>query len=477
MTARKGNRPVTSTTDRGSNGRTPGARRVSASADGGGPHDAASATASGRRRIPAVVGFSVAVVMFVTVMAAAGAPSTLLVVYQKAWHFADWELTVAFSVYAVTLLLALLILGSLADHIGRKPMMLGSLLLQIVSLLLFLLSTNVGGLTLARAVQGVATGAATIAFSAYISEAAPVGKKKLGALFVSVASFGGMGIGAILTGVAIQISPHPDEIVFGTAACLLAAGLLVLIFAPDTVEPVPGAIKSLIPGIKIPPVARRTFLSLTPGLIGVWMAAGLVLGLAASIATQQLHVADGIPSGVLVGIQPVTATVATLVLAPRLDARRLLMVGYASMLAGVCLEIASFWTSNAIFMIVGASLAGVGFGSTFSASLSALVPLARPHERGGMFSAFYFIGYLAYGVPTVFAGLLADLSGLLVSATVYASVIIAVMAAALAGWIAHRSRSADSTSRLPGPTETSTARASENGADTRHGILERAQER
>ena len=50
---------------------------------------------------------------------AAGAPTPLLALRQEQWGFSSG--TIAFSVYALGLLVALLVAGSLSDHIGRRP--------------------------------------------------------------------------------------------------------------------------------------------------------------------------------------------------------------------------------------------------------------------------------------------------------------------------------------------------------------------
>ncbi|MCZ9343308.1 MFS transporter, partial [Streptomyces sp. TRM76130] len=56
----------------------------------------------------------------VAVAFGAGAGSPLFVLYQREWGFPDWQLTTAFTVYAVTLLATLLVAGSVSDHIGRR---------------------------------------------------------------------------------------------------------------------------------------------------------------------------------------------------------------------------------------------------------------------------------------------------------------------------------------------------------------------
>ncbi|PBI91913.1 bicyclomycin/multidrug efflux system [Rhodococcus erythropolis] len=381
--------------------------------------------------ISALVGFAASTAAFVTIMATAGAPSTLLVVYQQQWHFPDWELTVAFSVYALTLLMSLLVLGSLSDHIGRKPLLIGSLVVQIAAMMVFLAAGDIRLLILARAVQGFATGAAMSAFSAYLTEVAPERSKKLASLMVSIASVGGMGLGAVATGFAIELTDSPAEVVFSCATVVFVIVLVAILCSPETIRPVPGAIASLKPRIVVPHAARRVFRSLTTGLIGIWMAAGLMLGLAASVARAELHVTGGIISGLIVGVQPIAATLAAVALGPALGARRLVRLGYCAVLAGVAIECVSFWMGSVPLILLGASVAGLGFGGAFSGTLRLLTPLAPAHQRAQLFAAIYLVGYLSYGLPTVAVGILVEKIGLLDGATVYAAAIGVVMLAAL----------------------------------------------
>jgi MFS family permease len=55
-------------------------------------------------------------------MATASAPSPLYPLYRERWGFSITTLTVIFAVYVVGLLGALLTVGSLSDHLGRRPM-------------------------------------------------------------------------------------------------------------------------------------------------------------------------------------------------------------------------------------------------------------------------------------------------------------------------------------------------------------------
>ncbi|MEO8906883.1 MAG: MFS transporter, partial [Microbacteriaceae bacterium] len=136
---------------------------------------------SGRRTVSRGLAFTGIALILVILFASSAAPSPFFVVYQVEWGFPSWLLSFAFAIYAVTLLIALLSVGSLSDHIGRRPVLIGALALQAAAMVLFAFAPNIETVVLARAIQGVATGAATGAFSAALTDLAPARNRALGA--------------------------------------------------------------------------------------------------------------------------------------------------------------------------------------------------------------------------------------------------------------------------------------------------------
>ena len=61
-----------------------------------------------------------AFVMNVALLAGTTAPSALFVVYRSDWQLTTADLGVVFAVYIGTLVPALLLLGGMADRIGRR---------------------------------------------------------------------------------------------------------------------------------------------------------------------------------------------------------------------------------------------------------------------------------------------------------------------------------------------------------------------
>lgn len=383
-----------------------------------------------RRTLRPIAAFVGAALAFVGVTFAAGAPSPLFVLYQQQWGFPDWVLTGAFAIYAITLLVTLLIAGSLSDHIGRRPVLIGALALEIVSMVLFLFARDIGWIIVARAVQGVATGAATGTFTASIVELAPQRHKKLGAVIGGTAPIGGIALGALVTGIAVQFTAQPTLLIFTALALVFVAGIVVVAWSAETVESRPGAVRSLIPRLNVPRAARREFTGSIPVLAATWMLAGLFLGLAPSIVHGVFHIDSGLVNGLIVALQPAVGAVVGFLLS-RVPARLAMITGMAAVIVGVVLATVAIAGGVLWLLFVAAVFGGAGFGAAFSSSLRILAPLAPNDQRAELFAAVFLVNYLAYGVPALVAGELIGMVGLLPSVIGYAVAIAAVGVVAL----------------------------------------------
>lgn len=385
-----------------------------------------------RWHLPPAAAFVGAVLAFGGITFAAGAPSPLFVLFQQEWHFPTWMLTVAFAIYAITLLATLLVAGSLSDHIGRRPVLIGALVVEVIAMALFVFAPNIGWIIAARAIQGIATGAATSAFTAAIVELAPTRHKKLGALIGSTAPVGGLALGALATGFAIQFTRYPSVLIFSFLAVVFILGTIVVTFSSETVSRRPGAIHSLIPRLSVPRAARHEFSASIPLLISTWMLAGLFLGLAPSIIRGVFHINSGLVNGALVAIPPAAGAIAGLVFG-RVSARNTTMIGGAAVLVGATTVVTGITAGWLPLLFIGGIIGGAGFGTSFSGTLRIFAPLATPYQRAELFAAVYLISYLAYGVPALVAGELIGVIGLLSTVIGYG---VAIIVAATVGLLA-----------------------------------------
>lgn len=379
--------------------------------------------------VPATVGSAVA---FMSLYLGAGALTPLLVTYQQELGFAPSVLTVAFAVYAAGFLVASLTLGSLSDHIGRRPVLIAALVVQLGSHLLFLLGTDVGWIIAGRVVQGIASGAATSAFTAAIVEFAPDGRKRLATILASASLTGGLALGSLLTGLAVELTPAANTVVFVALIALTVLGLITVLASGETARRSPGAIRSLLPRIAVPDAARREFYAYAPVVAAVWMLAGLSGGLAPNMVRSVFHLDSAFLGGVTGFVAPAVATVVGLSSTGMASHLAMRIGTYTSVLGAVGI-IGGVAGASLTLMIVGQAIAGIGFGAAFTAALQLLIPLVAPHQRAGIVAAVYVVAYTAFGLPIVIEGQLAEPLGELPAVVGYTALTILL---ALVGLVA-----------------------------------------
>ncbi|WP_254748795.1 MFS transporter [Pseudarthrobacter humi] len=384
--------------------------------------------AGGRSRIPAGLAFAGNAVTFISLYLAAGAPTPLLAFYQQQWHFPAAVLTLAFAVYAIGFLAAMLTVGSLSDHVGRRPVLIGALLVQLVATLMFLVAPDIAWVIAARVVQGLATGAATSAFTAALAELAPPTRKRLGSFLGSVGMTAGLAVGALLAGFAIQFTAEANTVIFAVLTIVTVLGIVVAALSPESVTRAPGAIRSLIPRVSVPPAARREFVAAAPVIAAIWMLAGLSLGLAPTIVRSAFHLNSGLVNGLSGFISPATAAVAAVAFG-LLSPRRGMTVGIYASIAGTIGVVTGVLAGSLALMIAGLVITGIGFGAAFSGSLRLIMPLAGPQQRAGIVAAIYVVAYVAFGLPVIIAGQLAGPLGLIPTVVAYgaATVVLALI--------------------------------------------------
>ncbi len=358
-------------------------------------------------------------------LAASSAPSPLYPVLQAEFGFSATMLTAIFAVYVVALLSSLLTVGRLSDFVGRRPVLAVALVVEAVSMALFLDEQGVGGLLAARATQGLATGAAVGVLGAYLLDLQPPGGSRLGSLVNSAAPTGGLALGAIGTGLLVQYAPHPTRLVFAILTVLFLVLAVTTLALPETVQRVPGAVAALRPEVAVPSRARRAFAAAVPTMVSTWALGGLVLSvggsLLAAVFGQSNHAMVGAVLGLFAGSGAVAAVVAR-----DLTPGRMSRIGTLALAVGTGLFLLAIATSSFVVFVLASVVAGSGFGSAFLGALRSVTQLAEPHERAALLSAVYVVSYLALSIPAFVAGLLITHIGLRDTSLSYGAVVALV---------------------------------------------------
>jgi MFS family permease len=380
---------------------------------------------------PAVRWFLSLVLM--TFLAASAAPTPMYHLYQQAWHFSAPILTLIFAVYPFTLLVSLLILGSLSDHIGRKPVIFAALILEILSMALFINADGIAGLLFARVLQGLATGIATSVLAAALFDS----DHEKGPLFNSISPLIGLAAGGLIASILVEYAPMPLHLTYWGMAGLMVVQALMVFGLPETAKRRPGALKSLYPRISVPVAARQAMLEIAPVNIATWALGGFTLSLAPSLITAATGSTSSLNGGIVVAILALSGTISVLTLRTK-NATRVLLLGTTIQASGITVILTAINSGQLWLFFLGYLVAGAGFGGSFLGSVRTLMPLAEPHQRAGLMSAFYVMSYLAFSVPALVAGTMVHEVGLITTANGYGMVLIALAALSLSGQIRRR---------------------------------------
>ncbi|GAA2350017.1 MFS transporter [Streptomyces violaceusniger] len=368
--------------------------------------------------------------IYVLFQAASSAPSPLYRIYQDQWQFTAWVLTVVFAVYVIGLLGSLLVVGGLSDHLGRRPVLVAAIALELGSLVLFYFAGDVLVLAIARVLQGIATGAAVTALSATLADLAPPHAPGRTGVVTSSAPLTGLALGALGSGVLVAFGPAPTRLVYALLFGGMVLAAVIVALLPETSPRRPGAAASLRPRFALPAYLRGDILPVVPVMIAGWALAAMYLSLGPNVAAQLLGLTNPLVSGVLVvllaGVGALTIFLlrsrpATSLLAPSAG---LLGLGTLISLAGITQETA--WLSA-----VGTVVAGVGFGASVLATFGTFARVAKPHERSAIFAVANIIAYLGNSVPSVLGGIAVTAVGLRTATEGYVVAIVLLTGTAL----------------------------------------------
>ena len=316
------------------------------------------------RRLPHHAGFWIIAVAFLTEMAFCAIPTPLYAIYQQRDGFPTIVLTVIFVAYAVGVMVSLYLAGHVSDWLGRRRVILGSLLINVLSAVLFLVWTDVTGLIVARFVCGLGVGILTATATAHLSELGTAAGRSGGrsSLVSTFANLGGISLGPLVGGVVATWAARPlvtPYAIFAIGAAPPAGRAVVVPSGPE-----PGQRREPRPAyrpqrVAIPAEGRAAFWSAAAAAFGAFAVFGTFMGLSSTFLGRVL----GVHSPLLVGVAPFIlfmAAAAAQMLTTTVPARAQLISAIALAVLGLAtVSAGAVLTSLALFLIGGASRAPV----------------------------------------------------------------------------------------------------------------------
>jgi len=388
--------------------------------------------------------------MIVAFLAGSSAPTPLYPLYQAAWGFSPITVTVVFGSYALAVLAALLVTGSLSDHVGRRPVLFVAALMQVVAMLVFATAHGVGALLTARIVQGLSTGAAAAAVGAALLD---IDRAK-GTLANAVSPMAGTATGALGGGLLVQYAPAPTVLVYALLAGVFVAQAIAVVlmretaprFAAGGAAPHHAAprwsevLASLRPQFRIPARVRSPMLVAVPALLAAWALAGFYGSLGPALVRRLCATSSLAIGGIGLGVLAASGAVTVFVMARR-EPRAMMQYGATALMIGVALTLVAMARSSATVFFAGGVIAGSGFGAAFQGAIRTVLPLAEADERAGVLSVVYVVAYVAMGVPAILGGLrVVHGGGIITTGREYGLAVIVLAAFALAGTLMRRTR-------------------------------------
>lgn len=347
--------------------------------------------------------FVVASASLVAVFAASAAPVPVFNVYRADNGLTTADLSLSVVAYFAGTIIALLCLGRLAHHLGRRPVGLATLLTMIASSLVLLDVTGLGALVAGRFLMGIGAGLASSALTSYIADSAPDRPAWVAGVVTSQAPMLGLTIGSVISGALVQYVPGARVWVYVAMAALLALCLLLMLGCRETGEPTPGVWRSLRPRVSVPARAR----SLLPVALSVftatWALGAFYQSFVPTIARDQLHSDNALVVSLLFAAY-MAPSVAGAPLVGRLlpaTAQRLGMVVFVVGVTGILVALV---TTSVVVMTTATIVASVGQGMGVSASMRALLLGSTAAERPSLMAAIYLACYTGAMVPSIIAG-------------------------------------------------------------------------
>jgi predicted MFS family arabinose efflux permease len=335
----------------------------------------------------------------------------LIPLYQEELGFGDTVVTLFLGCYVVALVPSMLSLGQLSDRVGRKRVLLGAIATLALAQVILIAEPPLGGLLAARAIQGLATGAFFGTCTAFLVDAAPLGRRAFVSVLGSISIRLGLGLGPGLGGVIAQYADEPLRLPFELHLIALAAAALIVVTLPETVTV--RSRRRLTLRLEVPAAERAVFWRvLVPSGALFSLFDGVALSLIPVFLVRTLDVDNYALVGAAGFLVLVSGALSQIAL-PRLRPDRAIAWGLAAAAAASLGVVASAPAESVGLALAAVAATGAAAGLVFKGGLDICTQIAPVEDRGKLISSYYVACYLGgFSVPLLVIGALSDLMGL-----------------------------------------------------------------
>jgi len=356
----------------------------------------------------------------------------LYALYERAFGFSKFTLTLIYAVYVIGNLLGLLLFGGLSDQMGRKKIGAASMLLAAGGVLLFLFAQSTAWLYAGRILGGLAVGIASGTGTAWLVELYGPQRRSTATVMATASNMTGIAIGPLIGGLLAQYAPDPLVLPFVVNVLIIVVAMVaILIWPPETVEHRAGSIGTLDlrPRVGVPREIRAAFISPVVSAFATFALAGFYFALIPSMLRDALHNTNNAVAGAVV-FEMVATAVAVMILTRALDGRASMLIGLAGLFPAAGLLVTAQLAGSMPLLLLASALVGIVFGLGYRGGLQVVNAIA-PDDRRAEVASAYFIGcFSGNSIPVIGVGILSTLYSLNVAsaALVCMVVVLAVVA-------------------------------------------------
>ena len=393
-----------------------------------------SAPLSTARR--SALGFWAVAVAFTLVMGFTTVPTPLWSLYAQRDHFSSFTVTIVFAVYALAVALSLFLAGHLSDWYGRRRVLMPALALNVLAAVVFLLWPALPGLLLARVLSGLGVGAVTATATAWLSDLGAGnrrgGGRRRAQVVATGANLGGLGLGALISGLLAQWAGHPLSVPFAVFLGALLLAWVALLAAPETrvrQSPRPSYRPQRV---SVPVASRGRFFAAALGAFITFAVFGLLTSLVPSFLAGTLHQRSHALAGAVSFAVFAAAALAQTLTASR-STQQLLAAAIPARLLGLGLLTIAVWLPTPSFgvFLAGDLVIGVGAGLMFKGAIGAVAEVSSHEHRAEALAGLYLAAYLGLAGPVIGLGALTQTASTRVSLLVFAALLaLGILAAA-----------------------------------------------
>jgi len=335
----------------------------------------------------------------------------LIPLYKEELGFGDTVVTLFLVCYVAALVPSMLTLGQLSDRVGRKEVLIGALAALGIAQVYLATEPPLGGLLVARAIQGLATGAFFGTCTAFLVDWAPVGQRGWVSVLASVSIRGGLGLGPGLGGLFAEYAAAPLRTPFLVHLAAIAVAIVIIATVPESVTD--RSRRPLTLKLGVPPEDHAVFWQvLVPSGMLFSLFDGVCLALIPVFEVRELDVTNYALVGAAGFLVLVSGAVSQIVF-HRLAATPAIVwgLGVASV-AFVGVVVGAPLRSPAL-VLSSVAVTGAACGLVFKGGVDLCTRIAPVDDRGKLISSYYVACYLGgFSLPLLVVGILADIAGL-----------------------------------------------------------------